>query len=189
MKNVVLNGKLIRLRPLRLSDASDLITGLNNPDVLCWLSSVSYPVSLKQEKEFVRKTIKEWKGGESLTLGVEHKLLKRIIGCCDLHMNKKDNRAFYGLWIAKEFWGIGLGKEMARLVFDFGFRKVGLNRIEYSLFAPNVRSKALIEGLGGKFEGIRRQFRKKKDDRYYDDLVYSILRKEWLGKRSNAKHL
>ncbi len=177
MKPVILEGKRIVLRPLKMSDTKVLWKNMNDPCVNKYLDSRD-GVSLKKEKEFVKKTINDWKKGEELTWGVEHRQSKKIIGCCALHVKKRDNRASFGLWIDKKFHGQGFGKEMAMLAMNFGFKKLELNRIEYSLFAPNKASKALIEKLGGKFEGRRRQF-VKVGKSYVDDLIYSILRKEW----------
>ena len=177
MKPVTLRGKRIILRPLRMSDTKVLWKYINDPDISRYLGA-DPPISLKEERAFVSKSIKDWKSGDELVWGVEHKIFKRLIGTCALHLVRKHDRATFGLWMAKEFHGIGLGKEMATLALDFGFRRLRLNRIEYDVFTQNKASKALIESLGGKYEGKCRQ-EIKKGSKYYDDYIYSILRKEW----------
>jgi ribosomal-protein-alanine N-acetyltransferase len=177
MKPVILKGKRIVLRPLRMNDTKVLWKYINDPGISRYLEAHP-PISLKQEREFVKKSIKSWKSGDELIWGVEHKESGKLIGTCALHLARKHDRATYGLWLAKEYHRQGYGKEMTILAMSFGFRKLKLNRLEYSVFPKNKASIALIESLGGKYEGKRRQYFKK-GSKYYDDYVYSILRKEW----------
>jgi len=177
MKPVILEGKRIVLRPLKMSDTKVLWKNMNDPYVNKYLDSRD-GVTMKKEMEFVRKAVKDWKKGEELVWGVEHRKSKQIIGTCALHLRKRDNWASFGLWISKDFQGKGYGKEMTTLAMDYGFNKLRLNRIQYEVFAPNKGSIALIESLGGKREGKRRQA-VKMGNKYSDDFIYSILRKEW----------
>ena len=47
---------------------------------------------------------------------------------------------------------------------------------------PNVRSLAVMERLGFAREGVLRQLDYYKGA-YHDDVVYSMLREEWTGRR------
>lgn len=100
-----------------MSDAKTFFPMVNDSDINRFMGNMNPPISLEKETEFVRKATKEWKKGEYI-FTVENKSLKRIIGCCGLHVDKANNRASFGLWIAKEFWRQGYGKEMANLVLD-----------------------------------------------------------------------
>jgi len=176
MKPVTLKGERIVLRPLRMSDAKTLVPLVNDKELSEYLSFTP-PLSLKDEKDYVKRTIKGWKIGNELdwaiTLGGE------LIGTIALkHVDKKDLNAELGIWVARKHHRKGVGYESAKLVINFAFKKLGLNRIYYYLFTPNVASKKLIEKLGGKFEGMQRETTRK-DGVFYDSYTYGILRKEW----------
>ena len=93
-------------------------------------------------------------------------------------VNKEDFRAVLGVDLLKEFWGHGYMNEAASKLIDYGFKEMGLNRIQASADADNAQSLAMIRKLGFTQEGIMRQ----KDfykGAFHDDVMFSILRKEW----------
>jgi ribosomal-protein-serine acetyltransferase len=53
-----------------------------------------------------------------------------------------------------------------------------LNRVEIRASVENNRSRALIERLGFRYEGLARQAFRLADG-YHDDAVYSTLAAEW----------
>jgi ribosomal-protein-alanine N-acetyltransferase len=91
----------------------------------------------------------------------------------------EDFRAVMGFDLLSEFWGWGYMTEAATALLDHAFGNMNLNRIQASADADNVRSLATLERIGFKKEGLMRQ----KDfykGAFHDDVVYSILRSEWL---------
>jgi ribosomal-protein-alanine N-acetyltransferase len=91
-------------------------------------------------------------------------------------------RAVMGFDLLIEYWGWGYMTEAATALLNHAFGKMNLNRIQASADADNVRSLATLERIGFKKEGIMRQ----KDfykGAFHDDVVYSILREEWLELR------
>ncbi|MFE4243825.1 GNAT family N-acetyltransferase [Peribacillus butanolivorans] len=61
---------------------------------------------------------------------------------------------------------------------DYGFRELGLNRIEVSIAVENKRSKALAERQGFIEEGRLRQA-EWLYDQYVDHIIYAKLAEEW----------
>ncbi|MFD1777211.1 GNAT family N-acetyltransferase [Fredinandcohnia salidurans] len=61
---------------------------------------------------------------------------------------------------------------------DYGFRELGLNRIEVSIAAENKRSRTLVERVGFVEEGKLRQA-EWLYDHYVDHIIYSTLAKVW----------
>lgn len=79
-------------------------------------------------------------------------------------------------------WGEGLGKEIMNEVLEYCFTFLHMERVTLDYYTGNKRAAALYEGIGFKDEGIARNAAKK-DGRYYDLHLMSILRSEFFGEK------
>ena len=176
MKPVTLKGERVVLRPLRLSDAKMLVPLVNDKELTKYLSFTP-PLSLKDEKDYVKQTIRGWKTGNELDWAIT--LDGELVGTIALkHVDKKNMSAELGLWVARAHHCKGIGYESAKLVIGFAFKRLKLNRIYYYLLTPNIASRKLIRKLGGKYEGMERESTKK-GGVFYDSYTYGILKREW----------
>ena len=66
--------------------------------------------------------------------------------------------ATLGYWIAREFAGRGIIPTAVCLATDYCFKQLGLHRMEINLRPENVASKRVVEKLGFRYEGLRRQY-------------------------------
>ena len=73
--------------------------------------------------------------------------------------------------------------EAMKAVIDFGFEKMGLNRIEVFIMPRNKRSIKLVKSLGFKREGLLRQRYFDEFGHFTDDVLFSMLRTDWKEKR------
>lgn len=85
-----------------------------------------------------------------------------------------------GYFYHRDVWGKGYAVEAARLLVDFGFRKLGLHRVWGKCHSENAASARVMERLGMRFEGTLREHAWM-GDHYRSSLVYSILDREWEG--------
>lgn len=83
-----------------------------------------------------------------------------------------------GYWIDKSEEGKGIVSTACKILIEYAFGELGLNRIEIRSSTSNFRSAAIPERLGFVKEGILRQseFR---DGRLHDFAVYGLLADEW----------
>ena len=111
----------------------------------------------------------------AITLGTKDAL----IGNCGLRRKPgKDWEADIGYELAPEHWGRGYATEAARAMVSFGFRELGLGRLSSWCIAENTASARVLERLGFQQEGrLRRNERFK--GRWWDTLLYGLLRDEW----------
>ncbi len=91
-------------------------------------------------------------------------------------------QAEMGYDLAKEHWGKGIMTEAMTAVIDFGFERMGLNRIEVYVMPRNKRSVRMIRRLGFKREGLIRQRYFDEFGNFTDDILFSMLRRDWDGK-------
>lgn len=101
------------------------------------------------------------------------------IGSCTYwHVDPESHCAEIGYELNRTAWGQGITSEVLRTVIPYGFKELGLNRIEATPLAKNSRSSKVLVKLGFTHEGTLRQrcfFR----DSYEDLMYFALLRNEW----------
>ncbi len=93
-------------------------------------------------------------------------------------LSAEHRRGDIGYVLRRDSWGQGIGSEVARLLVDWGFRSLGLHRIEATCDPRNHASRRVLEKLGMNCEGCRR------DDflshgEWRDSLLFALLEDEW----------
>ena len=102
-----------------------------------------------------------------------------VIGNCGLRRKaQNDWEGDIGFELSPEFWGNGYATEAARAMIDFGFRQLALHRISSWCIADNAASARVLERVGMRLEGRLRENEHFKD-RWWDTLLYGLLRPEW----------
>jgi len=176
----VLKGKRIILRKLKPSDASSIAKYANDKGVYRYTLRIPYPYKLKDAKDFIKITNKEWKKGTKYRFGIVFN--KEVIGTISLEDIKQDHKkAELGYWIGRPFWGKGITSEAVHLILDFAFNDLKLNRISAYTFTPNKASQKVLLKNGFKKEGLVRE-NVQKDGKFYDDYVFGLLKKEYKKK-------
>lgn len=79
--------------------------------------------------------------------------------------------------------GKGYGTEAARLLVDYAFDKVNLETLYLGVNTENTGAVRSYEKAGFQREGIRRKL-VYRNSRYYDVVMMSIIREEWLAARA-----
>ncbi len=102
------------------------------------------------------------------------------IGLFRLYERGLSDRDIGGL-LAKPAWGLGYGTEVARVLLDYGFRRLKLHRIWATCDVDNARSIHLMKKIGMKREGRMREHRLL-GGRWRDSLLFAILDSEWKAK-------
>ncbi|MCW2872215.1 GNAT family protein [Actinacidiphila oryziradicis] len=86
-------------------------------------------------------------------------------------------------WLATSAQGTGLNTESKLLLFRNAFENWGAARVDLKTDARNSRSRAAIEGVGARFEGVLRNWSQSwapgEDGRLRDSAMYSIIATEW----------
>ena len=93
-------------------------------------------------------------------------------------INKGNKSGVVGYWVGGDFQGKGIMSRSFKAVIDYGFKELGLNRIEVCVATENEKSRAIPERFGFKAEGTLRQA-EWLYDHYVDHVVYGLLKEEW----------
>lgn len=96
-----------------------------------------------------------------------------------LAIDKKNSKAEYYIAMGEtSYKGRGVAKDASRLILEYGFEKLGLNRIYLFTEIKNVAAHKLFESVGFTREGIIRQDIISHGV-FVDRVVYGILREDW----------
>ncbi|MDX2762410.1 GNAT family N-acetyltransferase [Streptomyces europaeiscabiei] len=86
-------------------------------------------------------------------------------------------------WLAASAQGTGLNTEAKYLLFRHAFERWDVARVDLKTDARNGRSRAAIEGVGARFEGVLRNWSRSwapgEDSRLRDSAIFSITATEW----------
>ena len=86
-------------------------------------------------------------------------------------------------WLAASAQGSGINPEAKLLLFRHAFEHWGVVRADLKTDARNMRSRAAIEALGARFEGVLRNWSQSwaagEEGQLRDSAVFSIIASEW----------
>lgn len=94
-------------------------------------------------------------------------------------------------WLARSAQGTGVNTEAKLLLFRHAFEVWGVGRVDLKTDARNERSRAAIESVGARFEGVLRNWSRSwapgEEGRLRDSAIFSITAGEWPGCRGRLE--
>lgn len=147
-----------------------------------WLNWVPETSSHQDSQEFLEKNVVRFNEDKSGAFTIYYQ--GQFAGLVDLHKINANNKSSIGYWLDKDFYGKGVMTKSVQVLLKYAFDELGINRIVIEAAVGNVKSKAVAERLGFKFEGIAREANKMSENEYLDLEQYSLLKREWDGKNN-----
>ncbi|MBD3184288.1 GNAT family N-acetyltransferase [Candidatus Poribacteria bacterium] len=177
MINPFIVGDRIYLRPLNVDDTDRYVSWLSDAEIRSYLGN-AFPCNNLREKEYLEGL---YKNDKDVILGIILNRDDKHIGGVGLHdISLPNSRAELGIMIGeKDCWSKGYGVEAIRLMLEYGFAQLNLNRIYLRVMSYNKRAIRCYEKTGFKHEIVMQQHIYK-DGQYFDDYVMGILKEEWL---------
>ncbi len=180
-----LAGENVTLRGLRRTDMELYRRWLENPEATHFMESGWRPVADAEIEEIYKAATEP---NDTVVFVIVDKASNTPVGVCGLYLiqwicRRSDFRILIG---EDAFRGKGLGSEATRLTVAYGFDKLNLETIYLGVNADNKGAIASYEKAGFVREGIRRRLIYR-NGRYYDVLMMSILRDEYLGETAESQ--
>ncbi|NGX50107.1 MAG: putative ribosomal N-acetyltransferase YdaF [Candidatus Anoxychlamydiales bacterium] len=180
--NIKLETKRLILRKPLPEDIEDIFEYAKEEEVAKFTRFKAHK-SLQDTKMFLQIVKQQHQNKTALTLLLELKENKKVIGSISfLNISQENERAEIGFALSKEYWSKGIMTEAIQKLLEFGFKKIKFNRIEAFSNIENFRSSNLLKTFMQK-EGLLKE-RDKVKDRFWSFNIYSILRKEYILKKS-----
>ncbi|KKP38102.1 MAG: hypothetical protein A2W71_00130 [Candidatus Nealsonbacteria bacterium RIFCSPLOWO2_02_39_8] len=177
-----LKNESVELRALKLSDAEFIAKNAKDKDIAKYTFVIAPPFGLETAKKFIRKANKEIKDKTAYEFGIGLDGGKELVGTINLfNMSRKNKNAEIGFWLAKEYWNKGLSDQALKLMLNFGFNKLKLERIQWRVLDKNIPAQKLLERTGFKLEGKLRQ-KTFLNNQWFDDFIYGLLASEHIIK-------
>lgn len=171
------NELFLLRKPSKETDIADLLEVKNNKETAKYLVG-NTPIYSEND---ISKWIEYHNNCENEELFIiQDKQNNKVIGHIGLYnINLQVKSAGYAILIGNnEYLGKGVGRQVTKLILNYGFIKLNLNRIDLSLISENLPAHNLYKKMGFVGEGCLRQaiF---KNNIYYDLILMSILKSEY----------
>lgn len=173
---VAITGAHVNLREFRADDLKDSLAVVGDPVVT---QTLSFDVRSEDDQsarlaDDIARAARDPRPDYYLAIANR---TDRLIGFVRIGLGR-DQSGELGYAIRRADWGKGYATEASSLMLDFGFRVLGLHRIQAACGPENRRSQRLLARLGFTPEGRLRDH-VFTNGAWRDSLLYSILDGEW----------
>ena len=180
LEPAVLTGEHIRLEPLQQCHADDLRPAAAEPHEEVWYTVIPTPDTLGAD--YVMRTRLRDEGSMNPFV-IRRRSDGALVGettYCGIDATSP--RVEIGhTWLAPSAQRSPINTEAKLLLLEHAFERCDVIAVQFCSHFHNRRSRAAIERLGAKLDGVLRNHRYGPDGTLRDTAVYSILPHEWPG--------
>jgi RimJ/RimL family protein N-acetyltransferase len=180
-RKIVLSGEPLvdgttALRPWRDSDIGSLVAACQDPEIARW-TRVPRPYGEADARAFLMRRFDDLQVGLSASFAiVSASDLEHLLGTASLlRFAWEHARAEVGYWLAAPARGHGHATRAVQLICAWGFRELGLERIELLAATGNPASQAVAVRTGFSREAVFRSYMRSTQERL-DVVVFGLLR-------------
>lgn len=149
----------------------------NLEELKLWMPWATDDYSIDSARDFVKTNLIEF--AEDNTSAAAVALNEKIVGTIGLHhLNPVNKSAQIGYWLDRQAQGKGIITKCCRVLINYAFGDLNLNRIQINCNVENVKSRAVAERLGFQLEGIHRQV-ELLNNKLCNLAVYAMLAEDW----------
>ncbi len=177
----MLKGKLVSLFAVEKEDLQKLRDWRNNPDLRKHFREYRELNLNQQENWFEEKVVKD---NTTLMFSIKRNKGNELLGCCGfVYINWVHRHADLSLYIGWDDSYIdeeGYAKESCKLLLDYGFKELSLNKVWTEIYEFDDNKKTLYEKFGFQQDGLLRQ-NYWHDGKWWDSRILSLLFDEYLS--------
>lgn len=176
---VTLAGRDVRLEPLAPAHHAELIAAVRDGELWRhWYTTAPEPQNMTAEIERRLGLLAE---GSMLPFTVFGGAPDRAVGMTSfMAIDRKHFRVEIGsTWVARSVQRTALNTEAKLLLLAHAFETLGCIAVELRTHALNFQSRAAIERLGAKLDGVLRNHQRARNGTLRDTFVYSVIQSEW----------
>jgi RimJ/RimL family protein N-acetyltransferase len=186
--SVSLHGQYVSLVPLSHSHHHDLIEALQDGELWnLWYTKIPAPDELRAE---IDRRLGLQRQGSMIPFAVIEKSTQTAVGMTTfMNMDAVNRRLEIGsTWYRHRVQRSALNTECKLLLMTHAFEQLGCIAVEFRTNFFNQQSRAAIERLGARLDGILRQHQLASNGTLRDTCVYSILDREWPTVKAHLTH-
>lgn len=169
-------GEKVCLRAYKADDIEIATKYVNDKELKKLLvTTIPFPMTSWEEEEWIKSQKSNNQG--NYNFAIEDIETGKYIGGCGIQsVDWLARVAIVGIMIGnKDYWGKGYGTDAMKVLIDFIFNDMNINKIRLQTFSFNERAIKSYEKCGFKVEGVLKNeiF---KEGKYYDEIIMSIFR-------------
>ena len=188
---VTLEGRHVLLSPMtrERADALAEALGVAAADGSMWESKVTAIPRPEDMRAYVDQALSELDGGASMPFVTIDRASGRVVGSTRyMNIEAPHRRLEIGTtWIAKSHQRTATNTEAKYLMLRHAFETLGCIAVDLRTHEKNVQSRAAIERLGAKLDGILRNHRILPDGSLRNTATYSITAAEWTAVKARLE--
>jgi RimJ/RimL family protein N-acetyltransferase len=193
LPSFTLTGERVRLEPLDLGHAEALWRAADGPRGTFALTHV--PSSFAEARSYIAAALALREAGAAHPFAIVDLAQEKVVGSTRFWnierwpwppgdprqrpADQPDAVEIGWTWLAERSQRTGLNREAKLLLLGHAFETWRCHRVTLKTDARNLRSRAGIEGIGGKLDGIVRAHIPAADGGIRDTALYSIVAAEW----------
>jgi RimJ/RimL family protein N-acetyltransferase len=181
MTRIVLPGEPLidgatALRPWRDSDLAALVSACRDPEIARW-TRVPDDYRDSDARAYLLQRYDAVLAGTTAPFAIvaPNELLEQLLGSISLmRIDWEHRRGEVGYWLAREARGRGHATRAVRLICEWGFRSLGLERVDLLAATENLASQRVAERSGFTREAVLRSYMRGKDGQQ-DMVAFGLL--------------
>ncbi len=195
-----LEGTLVRLDPLDARHIDDFVEAAQEARETYALTDV--PPDRDGMVRYIQRAVNERELGAMVPFAVVDLRTQAMVGStrfCNFEYwrwqashrrrpaGQPDAAEIGYTWLSSNAQRTGINRESKLLMLGVAFESWSISRVSFRIDARNARSRAAIEGIGARLDGVLRSAQAEYDGAIRDTAVYSILNSEWPTVRESLR--
>ena len=188
LEPVRLTGELVVLEPLLFAHHDELVAAASDGRLWeLWYTTVPAPGGMRAE---IDRRLSQQTAGTMLPFTTRRTDTGAVVGMTTfLNVDAVNRRVEIGsTWNARSAQRSGINAEAKLLLLGHAFETLDCIAVEFRTHWHNHQSRAAIERLGAKQDGVLRSHQRMADGSLRDTVVYSITAAEWPAVRAGLRH-
>lgn len=183
-----LKGRLVVVEPLGPEHEDDLWEASRDEAVWRWLP-IERPADREAFHFWLEEALARRQAGLDIPFAVVDRASGKAIGSTRYLTLRPEHRGIEigWTWNASSAWGTGANAEAKLLLLRHAFETLDCMRVEFKTDALNERSRAALEALPARFEGIFVKHMLVRNGAVRDSAYYAITDDEWPAVRANLE--
>lgn len=176
---ITLENEIVRLVPLQLEHEQALLEAASDGKLWeLWYTSVPAATNIRM---YLETALEQQANGSSLPFLVIDQKTEKVIGATRYcHADASNRRLEIGYtWYAKSYQRTGVNTACKYLLLRHAFETLDVIAVQFMTNWFNFKSRAAIQRIGAKQDGIIRNHRIDQNGNIRDTVLFSIIREEW----------
>ncbi|OFS14658.1 GNAT family N-acetyltransferase [Kytococcus sp. HMSC28H12] len=183
-------GRLVRLVPLTAEHAPGWLEAARatGPEAWRWLSR-PFPRTLEEARADVADALAAREASTRIPLAQTDTATGAFLGTTSFYAPDPSVRsvAVGFTWLRGDLHGRGHNADSKLQMLRHAFERMGAEVVVWHTDALNARSRAAIEKLGARHDGVLRHHKRRPDGTVRDTACFSLLAHEWPAARDRLE--